>query len=67
MDFVEKAKIRLEHWKTHNDHHYEEYQIFADHLEDAGKTKSAGHIREMIDLTAKISDCLSSALKEIDE
>jgi len=67
MDFVEKAKIRLEHWKTHNDHHYEEYQIFADHLEDAGKAKSAEHIREMIDLTAKISDCLSSALKEIDE
>ena len=67
MDFVEKAKIRLEHWKTHNDHHYEEYQIFADHLEDAGKMKSAAHIREMIDLTAKISDCLSSALKEIDE
>ena len=67
MDFVEKSKIRLEHWKTHNDHHYEEYQIFADHLEDAGKAKSAEHIREMIDLTAKISDCLSSALKEIDE
>ena len=21
MDFVEKAKIRLEHWKTHNDYH----------------------------------------------
>jgi len=67
MDFVEKAKIRLEHWKSHNDHHYEEYQIFADHLEDAGKAKSGGYIREMIDLTAKISDCLSSALKEIDE
>jgi len=67
MDFVEKAKIRLEHWKTHNDHHYEEYQIFADHLEDAGKKKSAAHIREMIDLTAKIGDCLSNALKEVDE
>ena len=35
MDFAEKAKIRLEHWKSHNDHHQEEYQIFADHLEDA--------------------------------
>ena len=67
MDFVEKAKIRLEHWKTHNDHHYEEYQLFADHLEDAGKSGSAAHIREMIDLSAKISDCLTSALKEINE
>jgi len=36
-------------------------------LEDAGKKKSAAHIREMIDLTAKIGDCLSNALKEIDE
>jgi len=67
MDFVERSKIRLEHWKSHNDHHYEEYQIFADHLEDAGKTKSAAYIKEMIDLTAKIGDCLSSALKEVDE
>ena len=67
MDFVERSKIRLEHWKSHNDHHYEEYQIFADHLEDAGKTKSAAYIKEMIDLTAKIGDCLSSALKEIHE
>lgn len=67
MDFAEKAKIRLEHWKSHNDHHQEEYQIFADHLEDAGKTKSAQYIREMAGLAAKISDCLDSALKEIDE
>ena len=67
MDFVEKAKVRLEHWKTHNDHHYEEYRIFADYLEDAGRKKSAGYIREMIDLTAKISDCLGNALEGLEE
>jgi hypothetical protein len=67
MDFVEKAKIRLEHWRTHNDHHHEEYQMFAEQLEDAGKTKSAAHIREMIELSSKMSDCLGYALKEIDQ
>lgn len=66
MDFVEKAKIRLEHWKTHNDHHHEEYQLFAEQLEDAGKTKSAASIRELIKLSSKMNDCLADALKEID-
>jgi len=66
MDFVEKAKIRLEHWKTHNDHHHEEYQLFAEQLEDAGKKESAAHIRKMIELSSKISDCLGGALKAID-
>lgn len=67
MDFVEKAKIRLEHWRIHNDHHHEEYQLFAEQLEDTGKTKSAAHIREMIELSSKISDCLRNALKEVDQ
>jgi formyltetrahydrofolate hydrolase len=67
MDFVEKAKIRLEHWRTHNDHHHEEYQLFAEQLEDAGKTKSATHIREMIELSSKMSDCLGDALKELEQ
>jgi len=66
MDFVEKAKIRLEHWRSHNDHHHEEYRLFAEQLEDAGKTRGAAHIREMIELSSKISDCLKNALKEID-
>ena len=65
MDFVEKAKIRLEHWKTHNDHHYEEYELFAEQLEDAGKTQSAEYIRELMKLSSKMGDCLSNALKEL--
>jgi hypothetical protein len=67
MDFVEKAKIRMEHWMTHNDHHHEEYQMFAEQLEDAGKTKSAAQIREMIHLSSRMNDCLRNAMKEIGE
>ncbi|MCP4602720.1 MAG: hypothetical protein GY847_19760 [Proteobacteria bacterium] len=66
MEFVEKAKIRFEHWLTHNDHHQEEYDIFADHLEGAGKKESAKYVREMMDLAAKSNDCLNKALKALE-
>ena len=65
MDFVEKAKVRLEHWITHSDHHYEEYAVFADQLEEAGKSESAKHIKEMIDLSGRATDCLRKALKAL--
>ena len=65
MEFVEKAKIRLEHWITHNDHHHEEYDLFADQLEDAGKIESAKAIREMIALSEKSNQCLRDALKNL--
>jgi hypothetical protein len=42
MEFTEKAKIILERWISHSDHHLEEYEAFADELEGAGKTES-GH------------------------
>ncbi len=67
MDFVEKAKIRLEHWITHNDHHQEEYELFADHLEDAGKRRSSEFIREVMDLSAKSDSALRKALNALDE
>ena len=66
MDFVEKAKIRLEHWITHNDHHKEEYETFVTQLEGAGKKEPAAYVREMIAHTAKSSDCLRKALKALD-
>jgi hypothetical protein len=66
MDFVEKAKIRLEHWITHNDHHHEEYEMFADQLEQQGKGESAGHIREMMGLASRSTDCLRRALKALE-
>lgn len=65
MDFVERARIRMEHWVTHNDHHLEEYGIFAEQLEDAGIVESGGHIREMIVLAARCNDCLRKALASL--
>jgi len=66
MDFVEKARIRLEHWITHNDHHQEEYEMFVEQLEDAGKKRSAGHVREMMMLNAKSTDCLRKTLDSLE-
>jgi hypothetical protein len=66
MEFVEKARIRLEHWITHNDHHQEEYQRFADQLDEAGKQESAKQVREMVRLNAESTNCLRKALKALD-
>lgn len=66
MDFIEKARIRFEHWITHNDHHQEEYEMFAEQLETAGKKESLEHFREMIEMTAKSSECLRKALNALE-
>ena len=66
MDFIEKATIRLEHWITHNDHHQEEYEMFAEQLEEAGKSESAKYIKEMIELSSRTTDCLRKALKALE-
>ena len=65
MDFSEKARIRLEHWITHSDHHHDEYAVFAEQLEEAGKTESAKYMKEMIDLSRRSTDCLRKALKAL--
>ncbi len=65
MELIEKARIRLGHWITHNDRHYEEYGMFADQLEGAGKNESAKYVREMMELTAKGTECLRKALKAL--
>ncbi|MBN2060584.1 MAG: hypothetical protein JW882_09245 [Deltaproteobacteria bacterium] len=67
MDFAEKAKIRIEHWLHHNEHHSEEYEMFAEQLEDAGKQESAGHIREMIEIISKSTKCLKNALNALEQ
>ena len=66
MDLMEKSKVRLEHWISHNDHHYEEYEAFADELQKAGKSKSAQAIREMMGFTAKCTACLKKAMDALD-
>jgi hypothetical protein len=63
MDFIDKAKIRLENWIAHNGHHNKEYEIFSDQLEAAGKNESARYIREMTALMAKSNECLIKALQ----
>ena len=65
MEFIEKAKIMLEHWITHNEHHQEEYDMFADQLEGAEKTDCAKYVREMIALTSKSTECMKNALKSL--
>ena len=66
MDFIERARIRLENWITHNDHHQEEYEMLAEQLETEGKNESLKHVREVVELTAKSSECLRKALKALD-
>jgi len=66
MKFNEKAKIRLEHWIGHNEHHREDYVQFAEELENERKKASAEHIREMITLTDKTTACLKNALKALE-
>jgi formyltetrahydrofolate hydrolase len=65
MDFVEKARIRLEHWIAHNVSHQEEYEEFMEQLQDAGEQESADHIREMIALAEKSTHCLRNALNAL--
>ncbi len=67
MEFIEKAKVRLEHWIHHNEHHEEDYINFADQLDEADKKESAAFIREMADLTSKSSECLKKALQKLEE
>jgi hypothetical protein len=62
MDPLEKAKVRLEHWISHSVHHQEEYELFMEQLQEAGKSESAEQIKQMIALTEKTTECLKRAL-----
>ena len=66
MDSIEKARIRLENWIKHNDHHQEEYKAFAEELERLGKNESSKHVQKMIELMAKSNECLHKALKALE-
>jgi hypothetical protein len=65
MEFIDKAKIRLEHWIHHSEDHYQEYVSFAKELEEAGKIESARHLREMAALSAQSTECLKKAMKAL--
>ncbi|RZB33097.1 MAG: hypothetical protein SRB2_04162 [Desulfobacteraceae bacterium Eth-SRB2] len=66
MDFIEKARIRLENWISHNDHHKEEYEMFADQLKTARKNERARFVRKMTALLAKSNECLIKALRVLE-
>ena len=66
MDFVERARLRLQHWLEHNEKHREEYAAFAAQLEQAGKQASAAHVREMARLARKSDDSLRKALDALE-
>lgn len=65
MDLVDRAKIRIEHWISHNEHHSEDYESFIKELEEAGKAESAKYIIEMLDLSSRSTECLKKALKAL--
>ena len=65
MDFQEKAKIRIEHWLSHNESHVKEYEEFLQELQKEGKQACADHIKEMIDLTVKSNDALRKAVASL--
>ena len=65
MDFVEKARLRLDHWIARNESHQEEYEKFAAQLQEAGETASALQIREMVVLSEKSTECLRKALEAL--
>ncbi|MBN1625422.1 MAG: hypothetical protein JW944_02770 [Deltaproteobacteria bacterium] len=67
MDSIEKAKIRITSWMHHNEHHQEEYELFADQLEKDGQAASAHHISEMAALAAKTNECLKKALLALEK
>ncbi len=66
MDILEKARIRMESWIHHNDHHEEEYQSLADELEASGKPESSASIRRMAELMKQSNDYLREALKALE-
>jgi hypothetical protein len=65
MEFMEKARIRLEHWIHHSEQHCEEYSSFAKELEEAGRIESARHLTDMISLTTRSTECLKKAMKAL--
>jgi hypothetical protein len=65
MEFTERARMRLEHWLSHNEHHLLEYRSFTEQLESAGQSESAGHIREMMDHAVRSTECMRKALRAL--
>jgi ferric-dicitrate binding protein FerR (iron transport regulator) len=67
MDDLEKAKSRMQSWLQHNKEHQEEFEKLARRLEEAGQQETADYIREIVQLTARSSQCLRNALDALED
>lgn len=65
MDFIEKARIRIENWIHHNEHHQEEYQLFAEQLAEFGERETSAYIEKMIQRTSESTELLRQALDSL--
>ena len=63
MDFIEKAKTRMEHWLRHNEQHVKEYEHFAQELDAAGQPECTEHLKDMIKWSTKANEALQEALQ----
>ncbi|MCU0595631.1 MAG: hypothetical protein MUC98_09255 [Desulfobacterota bacterium] len=43
MNFIDKARIRIDHWIHHSEDHSQEYVSFAAELEEAGKIEQGNN------------------------
>ena len=62
---VEKLRVLLEHWISHNEEHAREYRKWADRVEAEGLGEIAGKIREAADLVVSSNDAFSSVQKKL--
>ena len=62
MEQIEKAKIRIGNWIHHNDHHAEEYQLFAEQLAESGQIEASQYLEKMILKTSESTELLKKAL-----
>jgi hypothetical protein len=65
MEFIEKARIRIDHWIEHNEDHLQEYEALAEELESVGEYESARSLHEVTALIARSNECLHRALKAL--
>lgn len=65
MDALERARLRLEEWIHHSQHHKEDYERLAQELEALGKSESASSVRRMVELTSQGTESLKRALEAL--
>jgi hypothetical protein len=65
MNDVEKLRVLLPHWITHNQEHAAEYAGWAEKAAVAGQETAAQMIRDATEAMRGANDMLQSALEEL--